>query len=63
MFAALALPVEAGQLVEPHPEALAIRLQLELLRVVDDDPGLRNFSAVGLVGVLIEGNQHVELVT
>ena len=52
----------AREVVERHPEALAVRLQLELAGVVDDDAALGDFLAVGFVGVFVEGDEDVELV-
>ena len=52
----------AGELVELHPEAFAVRLQLEFAGVVDDDAAFGDFAAMGFVGVFVEGDQHVKLV-
>ena len=52
----------AGQLLDGHSEAAAVVLQLELVRVVDNHAAVPDFGYVVVVSLLVEGNQHVQVV-
>ena len=62
MFAARVLPVEAGQLLEGHAEAVLRVIQLKLVGIVDDHAPFPDFFHVAVVGFLVEGDEDVQFV-
>ena len=52
----------AGQLLNGHPEAVFVVVKLKLCRVVDYNATVPDLFDVIVVGLLIEGDQHVQFV-